>query len=811
MIIWSRTAMLLGVLCALSTTCWAQGQGPGVISGTVVDVATDSALTPASVALYSTADSSFVTGVATDAAGAFQFDGLPAGGYRVRVSFLGYDTVRRDTLVGIEPVRLGRLGLTATAQALGGAEVIGDRPEVQQVGDRTIYDVQNQTVTAGGNALETLQTLPSVDVDVDGNVSLRGNGDVAIHVNGRPVPLQGALLTGYLRQISASQIGSVEVIPNPSARYDPEGTGGIINIVLVQNTDRGLSGGATLGGGTAPAAELGGTLSYQRGAFDATGTLGVRYDAFDLAGTTERGIPIVGVPGFQAYDEATETLSTFTTARVDYAAAPRTALVFEGVLGQRDQAGTEDLRQFSMRGGTESGTRFADGDEAGLTASAAAVLTHDFAPPPARGRGPQHRLSLEAKAFRTRSDDDDVFTERASGVLTGLEQSTEDQTVVDAYAKADYTRPVGSGLIEGGGRLTRRSVDGMLDYSLGEPAVTAPLRSNALTYRETVLAAYGQASRSFGRLEALIGLRVETTSRAFDLLNDAPPLAGLPPLEGEADDCYTNLFPSAFLTLPIQGRSGSNLRASYSRRISRPSASQLNPFPSFEDTLTIRRGNPALSPEYTDAFEISARYNYLITVTPFYNRTTSPIRRLLTEGTSGTRVFGLANLDLQETYGVDLSVFERRGPVRAYVAGSLYRSTTSGMALGSTFSSDDIQTTARGNIRVQVAEGTSIQAFGYYRAPQETETGRVSGFGIVSLAAAHELSPSLSLAVRINDLFATSTFTFESFDGATVPLVAVRNPAIQQAFVTLSYSFGPSPDRDAPQAPEPESDSGFGF
>ena len=803
--IWPRTALLLGVLCALSTTSWAQGQGPGVIVGTVVDTATDSTLTPASVALYSTADSSFVTGVATDAAGAFRFDGLPAGGYRVRVSFLGYDTVRRDTVVGTEPVRLGRLGLTATAQALGGAEVVGDRPEVQQVGDRTIYDVQNQAVTAGGNALETLQTLPSVDVDVDGNVSLRGNGDVAIHVNGRPVPLQGALLTGYLRQISSSQIGSVEVIPNPSARYDPEGTGGIINIVLVQNTDRGLSGGTTVGGGTAPAAELGGTLSYQRGAFDGTGTLGVRYDAFDLAGTTERGVPIVGVPGFQAYDEATETLSVFTTARVDYAAAPRS------VLGQRDQAGTEDLRQFSTRGSPESGTRFADGDEAGLTASVAAVLNHDFAPPPTRGRGPQHRLSLEAKAFRTRSDDDDVFTERASGVLTGLEQSTEDQTVVDAYAKADYTRPVGSGLIEAGGRLTRRSVDGTLDYSIGEVAVTDPLRSNALTYRETVLAAYGQASRSFGRLETLAGLRVETTSRAFDLLNDAPPLAGLPPLEGEADDRYTDLFPSAFLTLPIQGRSGSNLRASYSRRISRPSASQLNPFPSFEDTLTIRRGNPALSPEYTDAFEVSARYKYLVTVTPFYNRTTSPIRRLLTEGTSGTRVFGLANLDLQETYGVDLSVFERRGPVRAYIAGSLYRSTTSGMALGSTFSSDDVQATARGNIRVQVAEGTSIQAFGYYRGPQETETGRVSGFGIVSLAAAHELSPSLSLALRVNDLFATSTFTFESFDGATVPLIAVRNPAIQQAFITLSYSFGSSSGREAPQAPETEADSGFGF
>ena len=281
------------LLLALAASQLAGAQptpGPGVLTGAVVDAETGAPLPSASVALYLAADSSFVTGAATGADGRFRFDGLAAGGYRVRASFVGYRVVRRDTTVGRGAVDLGALALLVSDDTLDGAEVVAERAAVEQLADRTVYNVADQPITTGGSALDALQTIPSVDVGTDGEVSLRGNGNVAIHLNGRPVPITGALLASYLRQISTSQIASIEVIPNPSARYDAQGTGGVINLVLVETTSRGWSGGLTVGGGTAPQAEAGGTVSYQRGRVDATATYGYRYYEFDADGFSERDV-----------------------------------------------------------------------------------------------------------------------------------------------------------------------------------------------------------------------------------------------------------------------------------------------------------------------------------------------------------------------------------------------------------------------------------------------------------------------------------------------------------------------------------------
>ena len=140
-----------------------------------------------------------------------------------------------------------------------------------------MYNVQEQAVTAGGSAIETLQTLPSLEVDTDGNISLRGNQNVVIQINGRPVPVRGAFLAALLRQIPADKVDRVEVIPNPSAKYEADGMGGIVNIVLAEGVERGLSGGLTAGGGTEVSGQLGANLSWQRGAWDLNGQYGFRY------------------------------------------------------------------------------------------------------------------------------------------------------------------------------------------------------------------------------------------------------------------------------------------------------------------------------------------------------------------------------------------------------------------------------------------------------------------------------------------------------------------------------------------------------
>src|SRR5690606_34652621 len=180
----------------------------------------------------------------------------------VRVSFVGYASWEQDgiAVTAGAPTDLGTIALAEDASLLGEAEVTAERELIEQRTDRTVYNVAAQPVTAGGSALETLQTLPSIEVDTDGNLSLRGGQNVAVHLNGRPVPVRGAQLAAMLRQIPASNVERVEVMPNPSARYEPDGMSGIINIVMKQGTSRGLSGGLTVGGGTAPNAEASGNV-----------------------------------------------------------------------------------------------------------------------------------------------------------------------------------------------------------------------------------------------------------------------------------------------------------------------------------------------------------------------------------------------------------------------------------------------------------------------------------------------------------------------------------------------------------------------
>ena len=789
------------------------GRGPGALTGTVTDAETGAPLPSASVALYLTADSSFVTGAAADADGRFRFDGLAPGGYRVRASFVGYRVVRRDTVVGQGAVDLGVIALPVTGNVLAEAEVVGERPAVEQLADRTVYNVADQPITTGGSALDALQTIPSVDVGTDGQVSLRGNGNVAIHLNGRPVPIQGALLASYLRQISTNQIQSIEVVPNPSARYDAQGTGGIINLVLVENTDRGWSGGLTVGGGTAPQAEAGGTLSYQRGRFDATATYGYRYYEFASGGFSERtvGPAIEGVPPFQTFAEDRDSQSHFGTLAVDYALAPQTTLIVEGVAGLRDGAQRESLQSLVARQGDVLGNRLSQRGDDETTASGTVALKRTFGPPPqgqSRQRGPRHELAVEAKAFRSGTDGDARFTGASVAGAPLDERLDESRTVTEVYAKADYARPVGTAQAEVGARLAQRTVGGDLSYLVGDRP--DPRRSNAFDYDETVAAAYVQASRGLGPFQVQAGLRAEATSRTFSLATQEAPVAGLPPLTGSPDDSYADLFPSVFVSRPF-GRTGSVARANYSRRISRPSTSQLNPFPAFEDTLTVTRGNPSLRPEYTDSFELVLRYKYALTLTPYYRRTSAPIRRLVTEGPGGARVFGLANLDVQDAFGAELSVYQRRGPVTVYAAGDLYQRSTSGTAFGGDLASDDLLFTSRGSVSVKLSEATTVQGFGYYRSPEQTETGRVSGFSVISLGLSHAFSPALSLTARVDDLFSGTEFVFESNDGAAVPLRALRDPDIRQLRFTLTYTMGESSKRRTPEVPQEASNDGFGF
>lgn len=240
------TPLILALLLLIwPQSALSQDTSGGAVHGLVDDDATNAPLAATTVALHSAQDSSLVTGTMTLADGSFMLDGLANGRYYLRISFVGYHPqIIPDVAITTSQRRVdaGTIRLQPDTAELDEVQVSAER-EFMEVGiDRTVYNTREQPITAGGSGREILETIPSVEVDIDGNISLRGSQGVTVHLNGKPAPMTGEALTSFLEGLSGEAIERVEVIPNPSARYEPDGTGGILNIVLAKGVDIGWGG-----------------------------------------------------------------------------------------------------------------------------------------------------------------------------------------------------------------------------------------------------------------------------------------------------------------------------------------------------------------------------------------------------------------------------------------------------------------------------------------------------------------------------------------------------------------------------------------
>ncbi|HYE96301.1 MAG TPA: TonB-dependent receptor [Rubricoccaceae bacterium] len=820
-----RFALPFGVLfAAAAAVSSAQPAGPGgppqggAIAGRVVDAATGAPIGFATVALYQAPDTAFVTGTVTGDDGAFLIERLRPGTYEVRVSFVGYAS-RSIGDVAVRPgppVALGDVRLEEAAAQLDETEVTAQRELVEQQADRTVYNVANQPVSTGGSALETLQTLPSIEVDTDGNLALRGNQNVAVHINGRPVPVRGAFLAGMLRQIPATNVERIEVIPNPSARHEADEMGGIINIVLKQGTSRGLSGGFTLGGGSAPAGEASGNVSYQQGRFDGTASYGLRYDDFDMVAFSDRTVfDSTGTSGTRSLQDFSATngfLSHLFNGTLDYTLRPGLFATLNGSLsarfGDTDNFSTVDV---APTGGSATGreVQITDGGHDGTNADVSLGLRREFAPQ-------THTLSAEARFTRNWDEDDDAFTFRSldlddpASSDSSFSRNLVAYTTHEGYFQTDYVRPLGRGRFEAGGKGTVRRQDNDLlfeDLIDGE-YTTNPDRTNRFVLDEHVYAGYLQAAHPVGPVEVQLGLRAEAFSRDYALTAAEQEDTGAIALR-------LDLFPSAFVSYTYG--EGSLVKASYSRRINRPRHFMLNPFTTFEDQFNIRRGNPDLLPEFTDAFELTLQYRYFLTLTPFYRRTTDPIRQRLTVGEDGVSVFSFQNFDEDESYGADLTLALALpgNRLRGFLSGSAFRSVTDGGSIESGLAADALGWNVRGNVQANLRRGTDLQLFAFYRAPLDVPDGRISGFGVATLGLSQKLlNDRATVSLRVNDVLSTSRFQWRTEDETrNYTFFGERNPDLQQVNLTFTYTFGQQPRRRPPPRPQeqPQQDGGFGF
>jgi ferric enterobactin receptor len=785
-------AIAIAALCLSASAHYALAQSTaGTIRGRLIEAGTGRAITGGSISVRRAADSAVVKGTLPRADGSFQVEGLAAGRYSVRFRALGFaPLVRSDVTISTEQrvADLGSVAFSPVVAQLEGQKVIVERDEVALAPDRNSYSVKSMTNTAGGTAVDVLRNTPAVEVDGSNKVSLRGNENVIVQINGRASPLKGEALGNFLAQLPASGVKSVEVATNPSAKNDPEGTAGIINIVLTQQAEMGLSGGVTAGTGTTGLANLSGNIGRQVGPWTLFTSYSFFRDRRTLSGRSERTNILIPDPAFtdsRIAGTAAPRSNNFTV-RTEYLLAENNTLAFDAVVS-------------AGRFGRDNAAYYANLSEArditGLfnqfSNQAWDFNSQDYSLAYRRTGTPQtSTFSVEGRYTRSAS----TYNNLLSGVVlqtdasTGASAAPTEHDVTTSSMplfslQSDYTHPFSSqSKLESGFKSTLRSTANdfaatIYDASSGQ-FIPAPGRANAFDYREQINAVYGVFSRQVQKVQAQAGLRLEQASTQLDV-----PVA----VTTRYDDRYASLFPSGLLSYNVTDTR--QVKASYSRRITRPDPFWLTPFSYQDDSRNVFRGNPALKPEYTNAYELGFQETRgwgSVQVNPYLRTTAHAVRYIRTVEPSGITLGTFANLASTRSVGTDLNVNIRGGRLNLVGGGSTWRYSSQAGDL----SASSFVWSARTNATWKLNSTLDGTLFANYRAPMKVEGGRQLAFFMTNFSLRQKLwGDQGSVTVRVQDPFSTMKWGFRTEDGRVTELME-RRFGMRGLFITVSRNFG---------------------
>lgn len=794
------TALLLFPI-ALSAQAGAgpgPAQGVGVIRGAVVSAETLAPLPSVSVTVWSAPDSAVVAGELTGSNGRFQLRGLSPGQYQVRATLLGHRPFSTDELsiTAARPViELDTIRLRVAAITLEGVVAEGERSSVVVAPDRTIYSTRDMPVASGGIATDVLRSVPDLEVDVDGNVSLRGSG-AQIFLNGRPAPMDGEALQQFLQQLPADRIDRVEVIANPSARFQAEGAAGIVNIVLKKDVELGLSGSLFLNAGTRGDAGTGGRLTFQRGPLTLFGGGFLRLSRRDNTSYDFRENLVARPITFLEQDARSSQQGSF--GNVDLTAelklGPR-SMIFSEVRVFRRGSASEGVTAYTLldaaRDTTERYDRLSDGESSSFSTDLVAGFRHVIEPR-------RHELELEVRYDGGADLEDDLVRRRwiapsGEDIALPVELTTqnEDGEEREISAELNYVHPWSSeGQIEIGYRGDFDSIENQrLLQIFPDTGAVAPVSSLArdFSHRETFHSVYLTVARKLGPLAIHGGIRAERADTRLEI-----------PGTGEQfGNDYGSIFPNAHLSYDLDD--ARQIRLSYSRRIRRPRESFLNPIDLSTDPLNRRVGNPYLRPQYTDNVSLEMSWTGTagtLRFSPYYRQTQDDWAQFKTVDAAGVSVVSWENLASVEAYGTSLMASLRRvGGISGFASVSGYREVRDASNLAPEYSGSSMRWSARGNLAAELTPALSLQGMLYYTPARDVPQGRISSSLMSHFGLRQQLwGRKASLNLTFTDPFDLYSSSFETRDRTHVQTGSSRWSA-RSATLSFSYTFG-RPPRD---------------
>jgi outer membrane cobalamin receptor len=744
-----------------------------VISGKIIESEANQPLEYATISFFSSSENRLKGRGITDIDGNFSVS-IPKGIYDFYAEFFLFENITKLRMNLNQDIDLGILKMKADLQILDAVDIIAEQTTVEIKLDKKIYNVGKDLTVRGGSISDVLDNVPSVSVDLEGNVALRGNENVRILINGKPSGLAGLNSTDALRQLPADAIEKIEIITSPSARYEAEGTAGILNIILRRSKILGLNGAVIVNSGYPNQLGASGNINYRTGDINIFNNSGYSYrerpgsseveteffnTEFDQDGIIIQDLPNTFRNEFRTFERIRKGFNVNTG--VEWYITPTSSLTTAFLARKSDNTNESFNRAetLDLTGAVISeSVRYDPEKEFDQTTQFSVNFDKQF-----HGNS-EHRLTFDFQVENNSEDEGSIIYN--DGIAAERVRTIEDQKRI--LIKSDFTLPINNKTrFEAGynGRFSTNNINYSLEFAQDDSFTLDSDVSNILLYEEDVNALYTQyGSKVKNKFSFLLGLRMEATNITISQLSS----------NEYSNSNYVGLFPT--INLGYEFSENQNLTIGYNRRISRPRSRFLNPFPSRSSATNLFQGNPNISPSYSNGVDLGYLYKLEqtnINASIYYNHATD-VFTYISEDTGDDVVIngesvpvirrGPINLAEDDRLGFEFTLTHRPSKNWNMNANfNLYRSAIKGKYKGLSYNSENLGWFVRLNNKYNLPGNIEWQTRLGYSGPRVDAVNKRDGVFSSNMAFSKDLfKEKASITLNINDLLNTERRNLES-------------------------------------------------
>lgn len=789
-----KTILLFTIVLLGNLNIYSQGKGQGfgkqgIIRGQIAETETHNPLSFVNVMLYKVANDSLVSGAISDREGKFEINEVPNGEFYIQIKLIGYEKKKVNSIkiTSKDPFYdLGNIELTLSALLMEGVEVTAEKPLMEYKMDKKVINVNRDIISQGGSAVNVLENSPSVQVDVEGNVTLRGSSNFTVFINNKPSVLEGS---DALEQIPATSIETIEIITNPSAKYDPDGIGGIINVVLKKEAETGLNGIFDISAGTGDKYSSNLLLNFQKSDFTIFAGVDFRKDRRSFDGSS--------IQIFKYYDPVRNIESDMSGGRTHdgftlkggfgYNISKSTSFNLEGNFGKSGFFRNHNSNRFQWYDNSQLDSFFLSNNQMDRDRDFFS-LNFDFLH---RFDKVGHQLSLSSFY----SHDDGLGTNSQEDYIADLNWNkgsrsnynvlTDEDELEDEFRiKTDYTLPLGAdSKFEAGyqARIDRETE--IYNLKMMDSALVWQDKNeydNSMDFSRDIHSLYSTFSDKIEGFGYSAGIRAEYTKRIIGV-------------EKESKDYIIDRldwFPTIHLSQDLG--TSQQVMFSYSRRIERPRGWDLEPSIMYMDANSFRVGNPALEPEYINSVELGYQKYFgmsFVSVESFYRLTSNKITRMRElDSTDNMIYYRVINLNEDYTLGVELSGnYEPTKFLRFNLSSSIYKYQMDGNVSDESVSKSTTVWDVNFMATYLLPTETKIQLSGMYNGPTISPQGTIEGsFGLNMAIRQDFLDKHASLTFQVRDILGTMKREYNSYS-ANLYTYDLRD--FESPIFTLSFNY----------------------